>query len=478
MFINSINLNSKVNLKNQQSNFKSARSAQIAENKMKILIAQDIKAPKLAIKLPESSIEKKALLEILFQRLKLDRLIRLTNERFDIISDIIRYNELQVSGSNSEEAGKIKDRLDKKGNIKECLATLNKQIKQESKRNKGALNYFEELSNLEDEYYAKKIIKDANLEKFWIQVRKNNINPEGKYSTKELIEFVKNDHNPIKKSEVSVEQVEVKQPETFAKKCSNAIKKMPCVKEKVNKPVEEKLVEEVFDVNTPVVVLEVQNTLSPEYNEMIYRYLLPIGSRYETLLRENVNLYLTADKSVAPIVTGMWRKACNEHASIISGNRVVNEALSPIGNRVIDKFYYIVKKIMDNDININVDVKDLFAVVESCEQRLYKLDCERNELKQMIAKESQNVLLEQELEKIESEIVETREQWTQKMLKLAKSLKENKEIIISSGFKDEYEYIFGINHHIKKYEKAFDVYQENNSSIPESYWQNLIKGVN
>lgn len=133
---------------------------------------------------------------------------------------------------------------------------------------------------------------------------------------------------------------------------------------------------------------------------------------------------------------------------------------------------------MDNDININVDVKDLFAVVESCEQRLYKLDCERNELKQMIAKESQNVLLEQELEKIESEIVETREQWTQKMLKLAKSLKENKEIIISSGFKDEYEYIFGINHHIKKYEKAFDVYQENNSSIPESYWQNLIKGVN
>ena len=33
-------------------------------------------------------------------------------------------------------------------------------------------------------------------------------------------------------------------------------------------------------------------------------------------------------------------------------------------------------------------------------------------------------------------------------------------------------------HRIKKYEKAFDVYQENNSSIPESYWQNLIKGVN
>ena len=61
---------------------------------MKILLSQDIWAPKLKVKMPESQLEKETLLEILENRLKLDKYVRLFNERRFILSQLAKVDEL------------------------------------------------------------------------------------------------------------------------------------------------------------------------------------------------------------------------------------------------------------------------------------------------------------------------------------------------------------------------------------------------
>ena len=72
MFINPINQvrisNSKTTSKRSLSksiNFTGYPKADVAKNQMKILLSQDIWAPKLKVKMPESQLEKETLLEIL-----------------------------------------------------------------------------------------------------------------------------------------------------------------------------------------------------------------------------------------------------------------------------------------------------------------------------------------------------------------------------------------------------------------------------
>ena len=69
-------------------------SPEIQRNQLKILLTQDIWNTGLRVKMPETQLEKDVLLEILQQRLKLDRLARLCNERMKFKTLLIAINNL------------------------------------------------------------------------------------------------------------------------------------------------------------------------------------------------------------------------------------------------------------------------------------------------------------------------------------------------------------------------------------------------
>lgn len=184
--------------------FSGESGLEIKKNQYKIMLTQDIWAPRLSVIMPENKIEKEALLEVLEQRQKLDRYARLTNERADIIIQLSLRDDLMEQDPSNPEILTINQNLAKRGNINSVLNTLKSQIESEAKRNKPAIEYFENLAKLEDEYFSRKLMKEEKLDKYWHQVKKNNINKDGKYSTKELIEIVKSGINPNVKEKTVV----------------------------------------------------------------------------------------------------------------------------------------------------------------------------------------------------------------------------------------------------------------------------------
>ena len=176
--------------------FTAGPNREIQKNQYRIMLTQDIWAPKLSVKMPENEVEKEALLEVLEQRQKLDRYTRLNNERAEILMQLSLRDDLLENDPSNPELQVITKDLAKRGNINSVLNTLKSQIESEAKRNKPAIEYFDNLAKLEEEYFDKKLIKEQKLEKFWYQIKKNNINKDGQYSTKELIEIVKSGVDP------------------------------------------------------------------------------------------------------------------------------------------------------------------------------------------------------------------------------------------------------------------------------------------
>ena len=176
----------------------------VVVNKFKVLLGQDPFATKLAVKMPECEEEKIALLEILEHRVKLDRFVRLNTEKWEISIKLAQAERLAEEAPNSPEFHEVMRWLKNKGNLDSVIATLNKQMEHEIKRNKPAVEFFKGLEKLEDEYLAKKIVKEQQVEKFWHRVVKENINADGRFSTSELIEIVKSGKVPPKTGEAVV----------------------------------------------------------------------------------------------------------------------------------------------------------------------------------------------------------------------------------------------------------------------------------
>ena len=147
----------------EHRNFKGIERAEVAKNQMRILVAQDIWAPRLKVKLPESQLEKEALLEVLEQRLKLDKYVRLKNDKLAIFAKLDEIDELSEENPKSPEVLALKNELAKSGNIDAVLLTINRQLEQEEKRNKSAFDYFENLDKTMEEYLDKKLIKYGRM---------------------------------------------------------------------------------------------------------------------------------------------------------------------------------------------------------------------------------------------------------------------------------------------------------------------------
>ena len=196
MIVNSVSISQnslQKNKKTDEMSFKGGLKPEIIKNQLKILLTQDIWEPKLKVKMPDSKEEKEVLLEVLKNRAKLDRFTRLSNEKANLKIKLLEIDSLSQEAPASPRLQELKNELLKKGNINSIFQSLNKNINLEIKKNKQAYDYFKNIEKLEDEYIEKRLMKTAKMEKFWQQIKKGNINADGKYSTNELIDIISKD---------------------------------------------------------------------------------------------------------------------------------------------------------------------------------------------------------------------------------------------------------------------------------------------
>lgn len=195
MFINPISAASTPKYSNTTS-FKKGLNPEVARNQYKILLTQDIWAEKLKVKRPETPVEKEVLLEILQNRMKLDRFARLNNLLARLKTKVDFANNMIENDPDNPDLPELLREINKQGNLDSVYKTLKKQIQMEATKHKPALDYFKNIDKLESEYLDKRLMKYSRLEKFWYQIEKNNLNPDGKYTTRDLIRIISEENKP------------------------------------------------------------------------------------------------------------------------------------------------------------------------------------------------------------------------------------------------------------------------------------------
>lgn len=394
--------------------FQGGPKPDVLKNQMKILLSQDIWAVNLSVKMPETSLERETLLEILQNRLKLDRFARLTNERAKLKGLISYIKSLSNQNPSHKDLPQLLQELKKYGNIDSTLKTLDKNILLEAKKNKPAMDYFNNLAKIENEYLDKRIIKPAQLEKFWHKVVKNNINADGQHSTKELIEIVSN------------EQI---QEVTSAKGIKAA---------------------------------------APQLSKK--QLLLQIEKQYENYLRENIEIYEgRMDRSVdAQIARKLIYKTNIEGISRYPG---IEKQFSKIYETVENKFTYKIDRLDGIDIypigEIWQDMRPVEAAIKSSMKEISLLN-------EQLAKDPANKKLQAALSKQEKALSENREDWIRGMKFSIKYEGLNRERISSAGRLAEYDYLTGESKTLKRHKNAFEIYNNNNESIPDEYWTQIL----
>jgi hypothetical protein len=144
-----------------------SHSQEIAKNKMRILLTQDIWEKRLDIRLPESQLEFETLMEILCNRVKIERYVRYKNDKLATIGALEEYNKLLTTDPESKEFNELKKFLDEKGDLDTYFNKINNQFRHDEKIKKKPLKYFKELAKLEEEYLEKELITEKEIEAFY-----------------------------------------------------------------------------------------------------------------------------------------------------------------------------------------------------------------------------------------------------------------------------------------------------------------------
>lgn len=411
MFINQVN---QVNRSNTFKRY--IPKEQLAKQRALCVASIDIYAKKPVIKMPENSIEKEALLEVLGQRLKLDRLIRLNYDKLAIRSQLSEIEDLSTNDPQNPRLAELKKGIEKRGNISSVLSTLSKQIELEEKRNQPAIRYFEELDKTFEELLDKKILKLNQIDKFWHQTVKNNINPNGKYSIAELIEIIESGESPNTSVAKSA-------PKKFSRT----------------------------------------------------ELLLNIGKQYKKLMRENINVYVTAGEN----------EYNNKYASYINARQQIKDRYAG----AISKYPGIEKDIEDLYKQLEKEYKDQIESFENTqiypigqiwddmrpiEFRIKKLTAEIAQLKEKSASEPNNQTLKIEIAAKKVLLTELREDWIRGMNLSVKYEAINRSRLIDAGKVEAYDDLVSENKIIKRHKLAYEIANNNNGNIPESEWANVL----
>lgn len=401
MFINSIS-----GCRNS-SNFKSGPNPEVLRNKYKILLTQDIWAPKLSVRIPETDVEKEVLLEILQNRAKLDRFTRLTNQRFELRTKRSMAEKLKRTNPQDKSLSGLVKELENYGNIDTVLKTLDKNIDLEVKKNKSAFEYFKNIEKTEDEYLSKHILKPQKMDKFWHQVRKNNINADMKYSTRELIDIISNG----KQSGYTAAVGGLKPVQQLSKK------------------------------------------------EFISR----IESQYEQFLRENVDIY---SENIYHI-----QDAKNAQRAIYTKNREgfkrypeAQKAILKIFDTVQGKYLFKVDRVLGIDI---YPIGEIFKDMHVVENDLKGLFNELRIIKSELEAAPDNNKLKEEIANIEKAIEVNKEDWINRLEAVINYESKNRQIFAKAGREADYSYLTDKNKMLNRYKTAYKIFEENKSLTNE-----------
>ena len=415
MFIQPVSYNRHYNKQFAKQNniiSKGGPNPEILKNQLKIMLSQDIWAVKLPVKMPETALEKEALLEILNNRMKLDRFTRLNNTKAALIAKICHANSLLEKDPENNELPELLEEIKNKGNLESVFKTLDKNIKLEAAKNKPALDYFKNLEKLEEEYLQKKIINPSRLNKFWFQIKKNNINADEKYSTEELIEIINSGKNP-----------EIHQPASLNPK--------PLSKKQV---------------------------------------LDKISEQYEQYLRENVNIYderMThyddAQKAQQQII--------KTNKEFFKKYPEIEKQVPKIYNYIENKYRYKVDRLMDVDI---FPIGEIWKDMDKVESEMKQIKREINNIKAQIDKNPDNTTLKDQLYKKQDELDEARKEWLLGLKYSVKYETENRHRMADKGRLAEYEYLTAENKTIKNHKEVFKMFENCNNKFSDELWAKAL----
>lgn len=407
MFINPISI---TNNQTQPTSFKNLAKTKIERNKLKILLTQDIWAPKLKVKMPESPLEKEVILEILKQRLKLDRFAQLSNEKFVTKGDIIIYNELAETEPDSERCKTLREKIEKKGHLGKYFNNINREINIETKNNKDAMTYFNNIANIEDIYLERKFVTENKMNHYFAQINKNNINKDGNYSTEELIEIIERGENP-----------------TTAERLSDS-----------------------------------ERVLTKK--QLITRF----ENEYEPSLRTNFNLYnrpFNPEKEIAIIKGNLEKKYINSLVKYPEVGKTVSKIFKKIEKEFLHKVYQVAT------IQI-YSLSTGWENIQKIEKAIKGTNIEINVLKAKLETDSKNEKLKLALSQKEKIVEDLKYNWGKWLEFCVEYEKVNRQRMADAGKEEIYDYLTAENKTIKAHEALYKTFQENNGKMPESYWTN------
>ena len=383
---------------------------EVLKNQLRIFLTQDIWANRLNVKMPETPIEKEVILEVLQNRLKLDRFARLSNERATIKGDISYLNDLLEKDPLNPNIPKLRQELIRRGNIDSVLKTLDKQIDLEEKKNKSALDYFKNIEKIEEEYINKRLMKPQKMEKFWYKVKGNNINKNGQYSTKELIDIISNEKAPIEASKT------------------------------VLKPLSKK------------------------------DLMVKVEKDYEQYLRENIDIY---ERRLNHHDDARKGRKFVQDLNMVSIKKYpgIEKPLQKIYESVESRYAYKIDRLVDIDIYPIGEIWNDMHLVEKDMKKVFK---DITYIKEQLKTSPDNKVFNETLNAWEKTLEELKQDWIKGMKYSLKYEDMNRQRFSDAGRLSEYEYLAGENKTIKKHKAALELYRKNNDNIPDESWANIL----
>lgn len=412
MFIHPI-YNNHQSYSQKSVNFKGGPNQEILKNQLKILLTQDIWAEKLKVKMPETPLEKDVLLEILKNRLNLDRFTRLTNEKFRLKALLSRFNSLSEKNPSHPDLPQLRQEIEKRGNLESVFKTLDKNIELERKKNQSAIDFFKDIEELEKEYLEKRLVKPSGMEKFWFKIKKQNINTDERYSTKELIDIVSNG-----------------------------------------------------------TAQEVKNTAQVATQRLSKKQvLLQIEKEYEQMLREEIDVYegrLNHNDDAQRLRKAIFSEKVLKLSKIYNFEKLVPKLFE----KVEQKYTHKVDRLMGIDI---YPIGEIWEDMLRVETNIKTLMNEIKSLKEQIAQKPNSNELKESLTKKLEEIKAEKEDWIKGLKYSVKYEKINRARMNNAGRLPEYDYLTCENKTIKKHKAIFEILKKNNDTIPEDSWTEIIK---
>ncbi len=418
MLIRSINPTQNENVeklsKRNNTNFKAGLKPEVVKNQLRIYLTQDIANLKPMVKMPKTPLEKEVILEVLTQRLKLDKYFRLNTERFNTLATIDLYEEKVEKGIINEETEELKKQIDKKGNLAKYFETLNKKIELEKNKNIQAIQYFNDVNKLENEYLERKLVNPSKIDKEYYNIRKNNINSGEEYSTQELIDIISG-------------KTSYTQNETIKTVPIGSLSKA-----------------QLFNA---------------------------VDVAYENILREETDIYegytehYNDAQRARKLVAEKYQEAIQKYPNI-------QKFLTRIYLRKEEKFAHKVDKLLGVEI---YPLSDHWKQMRTVEADIKNLMESIKELKAEMEQNGENSALEAIINGKTKQLEELKQGWIDGLMTSIGSEMYNRDAFKKAGVLNDYIYLIEKNPTLLKHSYVFNVHKENNQVIPDELWEDIVK---